>query len=108
MRDPKEPLSSVSLGDYAREAAANAAAPLFAGQKAVRDFRALPAAASRTFLQTRRKLSVVAWPGVLTFGMGKAAAAHMIQCASMAYEPHGFRSASSTPPRPQTSREISF
>ncbi|KAJ4415142.1 hypothetical protein N0V82_007512 [Gnomoniopsis sp. IMI 355080] len=91
VRDPKDPLSSISVDGFLHETATNIAGPLFAAQEAVKGFKELPETASRTFIQTGNKLNVVPAPPVLTFGMGKRAAAYMLECASIAYKSEGFR-----------------
>ena len=91
VRDPEDPLSSISIEEFNHEFAVNATAPLFAAQEAVKGFKQLPSSASRTFIATGNKLNVIAIPAVLAFGMGKSATAHMVHSASVAYEPQGFK-----------------
>jgi NAD(P)-dependent dehydrogenase (short-subunit alcohol dehydrogenase family) len=91
VRDPEDPLSSVSIEDFNHEMAVNATTPFFAAQEAVKGFRQLTDTASRTFIFTGNKLNVSARPGVLVFGMGKSAAAHLVRAASIAYEQQGFK-----------------
>lgn len=91
MRDPEDPLASISIEEVNHEFAVNAISPLFAAKEAVEGFKQLPSSASRTFIITGNKLNVMAWPQVLTFGMGKTATAHMVWYASVAYERQGFK-----------------
>jgi NAD(P)-dependent dehydrogenase (short-subunit alcohol dehydrogenase family) len=90
-RDREDPLSSVTLEDFNNEFAVNVTSAVFAAQEAVRGFKQLPSSASRTFIETGNKLNTIAIPKVFAFGIGKNASAHMIQCASMAYQPQGFK-----------------
>lgn len=69
----------------------NVVSPLFAAKEAVQGFKQLPSSASRTFIMTGNMLNVIVKPDVLTFGMGKTAAAHMVWSASVAYERQGFK-----------------
>jgi hypothetical protein len=74
-----------------REFAVNTISPLLAAQETVKGFKQLPASASKTFILTGNALNVFAKPDVLTFGMGKAAAAHLVWYASVTYEKQGFQ-----------------
>ncbi|TVY20865.1 Short chain dehydrogenase 1, partial [Lachnellula arida] len=89
--DAEDPLSSLSVEEVNRDFAVNAISPLFAAQEAVKGFKQLESSASRTFILTGNMLNLVAKPSVLTFGIGKAAAAQLIWYASVAYEPKGFK-----------------
>jgi NAD(P)-dependent dehydrogenase (short-subunit alcohol dehydrogenase family) len=90
-RDAHDPLASLSLGEVQREFAVNTFSTLFAAKAAVEGFKQLPDSASRTFIFTGNKLNTLVWPHVMVFGMGKTATAKMIQDASVAYRPQGFR-----------------
>ncbi|KAF2472601.1 putative short-chain dehydrogenase [Lindgomyces ingoldianus] len=90
-RDPQDPLDGIILEDVNREFAVNAISPLFTAQEAVKGFKQLPSSASRTFIMTGNKLNVFVMPSVLTFGMGKASAAHMVWYASTVYKQQGFK-----------------
>ncbi|KAF2497638.1 putative short-chain dehydrogenase [Lophium mytilinum] len=90
-RDLQDPLASISLEDIKSEFAVNSISPLFAAQEAVKGFKQLPSSASRTFIQTGNALNVIVLPNVLTFGMTKSAAAHMIRSASVGYKRKGFK-----------------
>jgi hypothetical protein len=89
--DGEDPLSSISVEEVKRDFAVNAISPLFATQEAVKGFKQLENSASGTFIMTGNALNLIAKPDVLTFGMGKSAAAHLIWSASVAYEQQGFK-----------------
>jgi NAD(P)-dependent dehydrogenase (short-subunit alcohol dehydrogenase family) len=89
--DPEDPLSSISIEAFNSELAVNVTSPLIAAQEAVKGFKQLPKSASRTFIMTGNMLNVIAKPDVLTFGMGKTAAAHLVWSASLAYKKQGFK-----------------
>jgi NAD(P)-dependent dehydrogenase (short-subunit alcohol dehydrogenase family) len=91
MGDRNEPFDSISIEGVNEVLAVNAISPLLAAKEAVKGFKQLPSSASRTFIMTGNTLNVVAWPQVLTFGMGKSSAAYMVWCASVAYERQGFK-----------------
>ena len=90
-RDPENPLDSISIEEVNREFAVNAISPLFAAKEAVIGFKQLPSSASRTFIMTGNILNIIVRPEVLTFGMSKTSAAHMVWSASVAYAPQGFK-----------------
>lgn len=90
-RDPKDPLANISLAEAQQEFAVNTLSPLFTAQEAVKGFKHLPDSASRTFIMTGNMLNKIALPNVLSFGMGKSAAAHMIWSASKGYKEAGFK-----------------
>jgi hypothetical protein len=56
-----------------------------------RQSKQLPSSASRTYIHTGNALNVLLKPDVLTFGMAKSSAAHMIGSASLAYSKQGFK-----------------
>lgn len=90
-RDYDDPFSSLSIEQVEREFAVNSVSPLLAAREAVKGFKQLPSSASKTFIMTGNMLNVVVKPSALTFGMGKTAAAHMMESASVAYAPQGFK-----------------
>jgi NAD(P)-dependent dehydrogenase (short-subunit alcohol dehydrogenase family) len=89
--DPKDPLSSLSVEQIRDEFAVNVISPLFAAQEAVKGFKQLPSSASRTFIMTGNILNLLVKPQVLTFSLGKVAAARLIETASVAYQQQGFK-----------------
>jgi NAD(P)-dependent dehydrogenase (short-subunit alcohol dehydrogenase family) len=91
--DPKDPLlgtsgssSALALSDHETSMAINNTSVLIAMQQSLAGFRELPATAttpstaSKTFIFTGNILNLVPLPGVLSFGMGKAATAYAIRC----------------------------
>ncbi|KAJ9607240.1 hypothetical protein H2200_008312 [Cladophialophora chaetospira] len=89
---PDDPLGDgFSLETFQRDMTVNATNALGAAQHAVEGFKALPATAAKAFFYTGNKLNVMPSPGVLFFGMGKIAAAHMIWECSVAYRDRGFK-----------------
>lgn len=71
VRDPENPLDTITLDEVNREFAVNTLSPLFAAKEAVKGFEQLPKSASRTLFFTGNALNVIAVPQVLTFGMAK-------------------------------------
>ncbi|KAF2464260.1 NAD(P)-binding protein [Lindgomyces ingoldianus] len=69
--DARDPLTPITLKQHEEEMAINLTSAFIAAQQAV--------------------LNVMPSPAVLTFGLGKTAAAHMIWDASVAYKDDGFR-----------------
>jgi hypothetical protein len=62
-----------------------------AAQEAVAGFRQLPATALKTFTFTGNVQVHTAVPVLMHLGASKNAAAHMIECAALAYDKEGFR-----------------
>lgn len=89
--DPRDPLIPITLKQHEEEMTVNLTSAFVAAQQAVTGFRSLPASEPKVFFYTGNKLNVMPSPAVLTFGMGKTAAAHMIWDASVAYKDDGFR-----------------
>lgn len=71
--------------------AVNATSVLIAAKSAVEGFETLPSNTKKTFIFTGNALAVMALPSLLTFGMGKAAGAHLIMSAASAYKDKGYR-----------------
>ncbi|KAK8862343.1 short chain type dehydrogenase [Apiospora arundinis] len=86
-----EPEDAFSLDlDQVRESmAVNTISPYAAAREAVNGFE--KTGPGSTFIMTGNKLNTVALPRVLCFGMGKSAAAHMIQNASISYKNKGYK-----------------
>ncbi|EXJ89846.1 hypothetical protein A1O3_02913 [Capronia epimyces CBS 606.96] len=80
---PDDPLSSLSLANFSTALAVNTTSAVAALQQAVQGFQSLPAspssAFSKTFIFTGNILNVKHFPGMLAFGLGKAATAYAIQ-----------------------------
>ncbi|KAL6245918.1 hypothetical protein RBB50_007071 [Rhinocladiella similis] len=93
--DPKDPLSlsSFNVQDYNASVSVNTTSAVLALQHAVAGFRTLPSTATKTFIFTGNILNVVAVPGVLTFGVTKAATAYAIRhlVETKVYEKNGVR-----------------
>lgn len=62
-----------------------------AAQQAVAGFKQLPESAARTFIYTGNVLNVTILPKMLSQGIGKSGAAHMIRAASAAYKDKGYK-----------------
>lgn len=62
-----------------------------AAHEAVEGFKTLPKGTTKTFIYTGNILNRRVMPSLLAFGMGKSAAAHLIQSASEAYKEDGYR-----------------
>ncbi|KIW11412.1 hypothetical protein PV08_10712 [Exophiala spinifera] len=98
--DAADPLSTSSfkIQDYDDSVAVNTTSAIVALQHAVAGFRSLPqspnaTAETKTFIFTGNILNVVPVPGVLTFGVTKAATAYAIRnlVETKAYEKDGVR-----------------
>ncbi|RFU81265.1 hypothetical protein TARUN_920 [Trichoderma arundinaceum] len=81
-----QPLSSIITDAHVNTFSAYAAA-----QMAVKGFAELPSDASKTFIYTSNKLHLMALEPLLSFGMGKSAAAHMIHYLSEVYKSSGYK-----------------
>lgn len=86
-----DPLSNVQLEDFNKDISVNTTSVLIAAKSAVEGFKTLPTHTKKTFIFTGNALPVMALPGILTFGMGKAAGAHLIMSAASAYKDKGYR-----------------
>lgn len=69
----------------------NVMSPLVAAQEAVTSFEALPADAARTYIYTGNITNLQIIPPLMVQGMGKSAAAHMIESAIKAYQSRGYK-----------------
>ncbi|KAF8861710.1 hypothetical protein BDZ45DRAFT_703370 [Acephala macrosclerotiorum] len=69
----------------------NATGVLTAAQQIVLAFGELPPSACRTFIYTGSKLNVMTKLNIITFGLGKSAAAHLIKVAVYAYKEKGYK-----------------
>jgi NAD(P)-dependent dehydrogenase (short-subunit alcohol dehydrogenase family) len=81
----------MSVEQIEREFAVNSISLLFAAREAVNGFKQLPSSASKTFIVTGNMMNVVVKPSALISAMGKTAAAHMMESASVAYGPLGIK-----------------
>ncbi|KAK8086890.1 hypothetical protein PG994_001864, partial [Apiospora phragmitis] len=86
--EPEEPFG-LDLDQAQELMTVNAISTYAAAHEAVKGFE--KTGPGSTFIMTGNKLKTVALPGVLCFGMGKSAAAHMIQNASNSYKNKGYK-----------------
>jgi len=88
---PTNPLS-VPLSAFEHDLAVNVTSVYAAAQEAVFGFDSLPKETLKSFIYTGNGLNVVTpMPVLLTLGVGKSAAAHLIQASSIAYKDAGYR-----------------
>lgn len=88
--DEADPLA-VPLANFERHFAINATSAFMAAKHAALAFAALPASAARTFVYTGNRTNVAPLASLLDCGVGKAAAAHVVQVAAEAYRDRGFK-----------------
>ncbi|KAK5165785.1 uncharacterized protein LTR77_008708 [Saxophila tyrrhenica] len=88
---PAESPLDLPLEAFNRDIAVNTASVLVAAQNAVEGFKKLPKGTAGTFIFTGNFLNVKTMPFLVSGGIGKAATAHLLQVASQAYAPQGFR-----------------
>lgn len=62
-----------------------------AAKEAVKGFEKLPDSASRTFIYTGNILNNTTLPGFLDLGVGKSAAAHIVESAAKAFAGKGYK-----------------
>jgi NAD(P)-dependent dehydrogenase (short-subunit alcohol dehydrogenase family) len=82
---------SVSLADYTSDMNVGVNSAFAAAQQAVLAFHKLPRDAHKTFIFTGNICNLSPIPVMLSAGMAKSAAAHMIQTASMSYADKGYQ-----------------
>jgi NAD(P)-dependent dehydrogenase (short-subunit alcohol dehydrogenase family) len=82
---------SVPLEDYTSAMNVNVNSAFAAAQQAVLGFEKLPSDVKKTFIFTGNITNISAIPALLSLGMPKAAAAHMIQAASLSYADKGYQ-----------------
>jgi len=88
---PADPLD-VELDSYTRDMNINATSVFVAAREAVRAFDQLgPGGEGLTFIFTGNKLNIMDIPGMLVFGVGKTAAARIMQGASHGYKEKGHK-----------------
>ncbi|KAK0645058.1 hypothetical protein DIS24_g8249 [Lasiodiplodia hormozganensis] len=86
-----DPLQDFSLESFNKDMNVNVTSAALAAHHAVLGFKELPADTTKVFFFTGNKLPVLSIPQVLSFGMGKSAAAHMIWDLSNVYRSRGFK-----------------
>ncbi len=86
-----DPLN-IELDQYLGDMDVNATSAVMAARESVKCFDKLGAeGVGSTFIYTGNKLNVMDIPGVFLFGCGKAVASKLIQVASHAYKPKGYK-----------------
>ena len=87
---PNDTLST-PLADINTAIAVNLTSAFVAAQEAVAGFEKLPADVPRSFIYTGNCLNVKPMSPLLSLGMPKAAAAHMIHSAAISYTEKGYQ-----------------
>lgn len=82
---------SVPLEDYTSDMNIGVNSAFAAAQQAVLGFQKLPSDVQKTFIFTGNILNTTVMTPLLTLGMQKAAAAHMIEAASQSYADKGYQ-----------------
>ena len=86
---PTNPLST-PLSTFSTDLAANFTSVYASAHEAVSGFSSLPASLPKTFIYTGNKLNLIVIPALLSLGVGKSAAAHLIEASSVAYKENGY------------------
>jgi hypothetical protein len=81
----------LTLDDFQYDMAVNNTGVLAAAKRAVQGFDRLPSNVPKTFIFTGNILNLEPIVPIVSAGMGKAATAHLIATASLAYEDKGYR-----------------
>ncbi|QIX00965.1 hypothetical protein AMS68_006482 [Peltaster fructicola] len=89
----KPEVFSLSTDDLINDLTVNVTSVYAAAKESVQGFKTLPASASKTFIATGNCLNegVLLEGRLVSLGMGKSAAAHMIASASVGYAQQGFK-----------------
>lgn len=87
---PNDTLSA-PLADINTAIAVNLTSAFAAAQEAIAGFEKLPADVPRSFIYTGNCLNIKPMPPLLSLGMPKAAAAHMIHSAAISYTEKGYQ-----------------
>ncbi|KAF1807819.1 putative short chain type dehydrogenase [Eremomyces bilateralis CBS 781.70] len=88
---PADDPLSLSLADLNHVTNINIFSAFVAAQQAVLGFAQLPASAARTFIYTGNITNVATIPKLMSQGIGKSGAAHMIWAAAEAYKDRGYK-----------------
>ncbi|KAJ5189474.1 hypothetical protein N7491_005805 [Penicillium cf. griseofulvum] len=88
---PADDPFAITVTDLSRDTTINVHGAFVAAQQAVLGFSQLPTSAAKTFIYTGNILNVGIIPKLLTNGIGKSGAAHMIWAASDAYQDRGYK-----------------
>jgi hypothetical protein len=86
---PTNPFS-LPVADISKSIAINSISPYASIQEAIASFEELPKETAKSFIYTGNALNIKPMPVLMDLGIGKAATAHMIRGASMAYGSKGF------------------
>jgi len=87
---PNDPLS-LQVADLSKDFNINTVSVLVAAQEAVAGFAQLPDSAAKTFIYTGNILNTTIIPAFLDLGIGKAATAHIIHSAAVAYKDRRYK-----------------
>ena len=90
MNDAANP-AALPYSDLSKDLAVNVLSALAAADEAVKGFRELPLDVPKSFIYTGNRLNIEPIPRLLSLGIGKAAGAHLIAAADMAYKEEGFK-----------------
>ena len=82
---------SLPISTFEQDLAVNVTSVYAAAQAAVAGFDELPSGSLKTFIFTGNGLNTKPIPVLLTLGVGKTAAAHLIWAASLSYKPKGYK-----------------
>ncbi|OAR01181.1 hypothetical protein LLEC1_03857, partial [Akanthomyces lecanii] len=88
---PADDPLAIPLADFRSERTINIDSAFVAAQQAVLGFEQLPPSAARTFIYTGNVTNVAVIPKMLSSGVGKSGAAHMIWAASAGYKDRGYK-----------------
>lgn len=83
----------ISVADFEQDDAVNVSSALAAAKQAVQGFEKLPSSVAKSFIYTGNFLNNPdnAMPVMISAGMGKSAAAHMVAVAAKVYSPKGYK-----------------
>jgi hypothetical protein len=82
---------NIPLAAFNKDMNINTTSAFVAAQQAVLGFATLPADAAKSFFYTGNILNISILPSFMDAGMGKAAAAHMINAAAASYKDKGYK-----------------
>ena len=88
---PADDPLAIPFADFRAERTINIDSAFVAAQQAVLGFEKLPSSAARTFIYTGNVTNVAILPKMLSSGVGKSGAAHMIWAASAGYKDRGYK-----------------
>jgi hypothetical protein len=83
--------TAISIEDFSKSLSINVASVYAAGKEAVAGFATLPADATKTFIYTGNILNRDTRPVLVDLGVGKSAAAHLIEAWTLAYRNKGYQ-----------------